>query len=64
MFTKERLTGEASAKCQRLNHLAQEKIRLLTEVEKLTNERDTLLKNRENYDSQEHDLRGQITVRE
>lgn len=64
MFTKERMTGEASAKSQKLNHLAQERIRLLNEVERLTSERDTLLKNRENYDSQEHDLRSQISMRE
>lgn len=39
-------------------------MRLLSEVERLTGEREVILKNRESYDSQEHELRGQISARE
>ena len=58
MFTKERMTGDATAKSQKLNHMAQERMRLLSEVDRLTGEREVILKNRESYDSQEHELRG------
>ena len=64
MFTKERMTGEAGAKSQKLTHLAAEKARLLGEVGRLTGERETLLRNRENYDSEEFALRNEISSRE
>ena len=58
------MSADAVNKSEKLNQIAQEKIRLLSEVDKLSGERDMILRNRENYDSQELELRSQISVRE